>query len=68
MSRRTFELELSELVPGSEILVKNENGRPVARGILRDDRLSLIGPNGEYIPLHGQDTWSVVVVKPAKAR
>jgi hypothetical protein len=68
MPRRTLELDLAELVPGSEILVKNEQGRPVARGVLRNDRLSLLGPNGEYIPLHGHDTWTVVVVKPAKSR
>lgn len=57
-----FERDLSHIAPGSELLVKDGRGRPVARGILRNDGLSLLGPNGEHIPLHGNADWSLVVV------
>jgi hypothetical protein len=59
----TFERELARIAPGSELLVKDARGRPVARGILRNDGLSLLGPNGEYIPLHGNSGWSLVVLR-----
>lgn len=56
------ERDLARIAPGSELLVKDARGRPVARGILRADGLSLLGPNGEYIPLHGNVGWSLVVL------
>jgi hypothetical protein len=59
----TFERELAHIAPGSELLVKDGRGRPVARGILRNDGLSLLGPNGEYIPLHGNADWTLVVLR-----
>lgn len=59
----TFERELAHIAPGSELLVKDARGRPVARGVLRADGLSLLGPNGEYIPLHGNVGWSLVVLR-----
>jgi hypothetical protein len=62
----TFEWQLSELTPGSEVIVKDQAGHLVARGILREDRLSLVSPNGEHIPLGGHPDWKIVVVKPRK--
>lgn len=62
-SQPTFEWQLSQLMPGAEILVKDERGRPVARGTLRDDRVSLLGPNGEHISLENRPGWKLVVVR-----
>jgi hypothetical protein len=66
MSPSTFEWQLMELIPGSEIMVKDRAGRLVARGILREDRKSLVSPNGEPIELRGHDDWTIVVLRPAR--
>jgi len=65
-TRSAFEHQLAQITPGSELLVKDDRGRPVARGVLRSDGLSLLGPNGEYIPLHGREGWSVFVLRPRR--
>ena len=54
MANNPIEWELQQVAPGSEIMVTDANKRPVARGILRDDRKGLSGANGEYFAF---DTW-----------
>ena len=44
MSSNPNEWELQQLAPGSEILVADEKKRPIARGVLRDDRKGLERP------------------------
>lgn len=63
---RTLEWQLEQLTPGSEVLVKDATGHVVARGVLRNDRQSLLGPNGEYIPLMGHPDWSIAVLRAKK--
>ncbi|HTL93925.1 MAG TPA: hypothetical protein VL157_00175 [Gemmatimonadaceae bacterium] len=58
-----LEWQLDELEPGCEILVKDREGRFVARGVLRSDRESLLGANGEYISLKGHPDWTIMVKK-----
>lgn len=58
-----LEWQLEALEPGTEIMVKDPGGKPVARGVLRSDRESLLGPNGEYISLKGHSDWTATVVK-----
>ena len=58
-----LEWQLAELEPGCEILVKDRDGRFVARGVLRADRESLLGANGEYISLKGHVDWTIMVKK-----
>jgi hypothetical protein len=59
----TWEWQIEQLRPGTEILIKDRGGRPVARGVLRSDRESLLGPNGEYISLKGHTEWVITVLK-----
>lgn len=63
MKQSEMDWQLSELAPGCEILVKDREGRVVARGVLRSDRESLLGPNGEYISLKGHADWTILVKK-----
>lgn len=63
MKQSEIDWQLAELAPGSEILVKDAGGRVVARGVLRSDRESLLGPNGEYISLKGHSDWKILVKK-----
>ena len=68
MPQSTIDWELSQLSPGSELLVSDANKHVVARGILRDDRKGLSGPNGEYFPFDGwQDGWTLVVLRQRKS-
>jgi hypothetical protein len=46
MMKSELEWQLDELEPGCEILVKDRDGRFVARGVLRSDRESLLGAYG----------------------
>ena len=56
--------ELRQLAPGTELLVTDANKRPVARGILREDRKSLSGPNGEFFPLdQWQEGWTLTILR-----
>jgi len=64
MSSNPSEWELQQLAPGTEILVSDGNKRPIARGVLRDDRKGLSGPNGEYFSFAGwQPTWTMTVLR-----
>lgn len=63
-----MEWQLSEMEPGSEIIVKDEAGRLVARGLLRDDRLSLVSPTGEQVSLRGHPDWTVTLLKAPPSR
>jgi hypothetical protein len=68
MQGNPIEWELDQISPGSEILVTDADKRPVARGILRDDRKGLSGPNGETFAFDGwQATWNLVVLKPRRS-
>ena len=66
MGQPTLEWQIEQLRPGTELLVKDAGGRPVARGVLRSDRESLLGPNGEYISLKGHGDWTITVLKSRK--
>ncbi|HEY7895857.1 MAG TPA: hypothetical protein VIC24_13240 [Gemmatimonadaceae bacterium] len=63
MTQSELDWQLAELTPGCEILVKDREGKFVARGVLRSDRESLLGPNGEYISLKGHSDWTIMVKK-----
>jgi len=64
MSSNPSEWELQQLTPGSEILVTDDKKRPIARGVLRDDRKGLSGPNGEYFSFaNWQPTWTMTVLR-----
>jgi hypothetical protein len=64
MVRHALDWELQQLEPGTEVLVSDANKRPIARGVLRDDRKSLSGPNGEYFSLDNwSDGWTLTVLK-----
>lgn len=63
MGEVKLEWQLEAFQPGTELLVKDHGGRTVARGVLRSDRESLLGPNGEYISLKGHSDWSATVLK-----
>jgi nitrate reductase NapAB chaperone NapD len=63
MKQSELDWQLAELTPGCEILVKDREGKFVARGVLRSDRESLLGPNGEYISLKGHSDWTIMVKK-----
>jgi hypothetical protein len=65
MPGNPIEWELDLISPGSELMVTDAEKRPVARGILRDDRKGLAGPNGEYFSFGGwKDGWNLIVLKP----
>lgn len=60
--------ELQQLEPGTEVLVSDANKRPVARGVLRADRKSLSGPNGEFFPLdQWQQGWTLTILRHRKS-
>ena len=64
MSSNPNEWELQQLSPGSEILVTDANKHLIARGVLRDDRKGLSGPNGEYFSFDAwQPTWTMKVLR-----
>lgn len=68
MPKNQIEWELDQISAGSEIMVTDAEKRPVARGILRDDRKGLSGPNGEYFAFDGWKTeWNLVVLKPRRS-
>jgi len=60
--------ELRQLEPGTEVLVTDGKKRPIARGILREDRRSLSGPNGEHFPLDDwKDDWTLTILRYRKS-
>ncbi|HKV52381.1 MAG TPA: hypothetical protein VJO52_14405 [Gemmatimonadaceae bacterium] len=63
MKQSELDWQLAELTPGCEILVKDREGKFIARGVLRSDHESLLGPNGEYISLKGHSDWTIMVKK-----
>ena len=64
MTSQFPEWELSQLAPGTDLLITDANKKHIARGVLRDDRRGLSGPNGEYFPFdRWQDGWVLVVLK-----
>ena len=68
MAANPLEWELQQLEPGTEILVSDANKRPVARGVLRDDRKSLSGANGEHFSFETwQDAWTMTILRQRKS-
>ena len=68
MPQHPMEWELQQMEPGTEVLVSDANKRPVARGVLRDDRRSLSGPNGEFFPLDKwQEGWTLTILRTRKS-
>lgn len=64
MVSNPVEWELQQLEPGTEVLVSDANKRPVVRGVLRDDRKSLSGANGEFFPLDKwQEGWTLTILR-----
>jgi len=64
MAPHPLEWELQQMEPGTEVLITDANKRPVARGVLRDDRRSLSGPNGEVFSLEPWGAgWTLTILR-----
>ena len=59
----TVEWQLQQLPAGSDVMIKDDQGRLVARGTVNADRVSLRGPGGERIPILSGPGWKVVVLR-----
>jgi hypothetical protein len=51
MIMTTLEWQLHQVPAGSEVVLIDAKGHPIARGIVSRDRRILYGPNGEHIPV-----------------
>lgn len=58
----TVEWQLQQLLPGADVVIKDDRGKLVARGTVNPDRVSLRGPTGENIPILSGPGWQVVVL------
>jgi hypothetical protein len=58
----TVEWQLEQLPAGADVMIKDDQGRLVARGTVNPDRISLKGPGGDRIPILSGQGWKVVVL------
>jgi len=63
MDLRTVDWMLRQLVPGSDVAIKDEKGKVVARGTLNKDRVTLTSADGKLIPITPKKGWQVVVLR-----
>jgi hypothetical protein len=54
---------LRQLVPGSDVVIKDEKGQVMFRGTLNKDRVSLTDADGGRIPIMPKKGWQVVVLR-----
>jgi hypothetical protein len=64
----TLEWELRHVMAGSEIVIKNANGRPVVRGVLARDRATILGPMGQPLRIEWKRGWKMVIVRRKQSR